>query len=194
MQVNPELDQLLYDRFGVTTEAFLAALRALPPLQQPRAAALTDAEAHLLDRADFTEDYEVLASVGIGTAGSAARLGVTAFTVNEVAVGLGVSVSRIRQKRLAKELWAINVADQWLYPALQFETGPDGPVRQVPGLNKVFQALPAGLHPVAVAGFLSTQQPALFRGRPMTPLQWLREGGAVHDVVAAAACIDWSAT
>ena len=31
MRANPELDQLLYDRFAITTDDFVAALKAPPP-------------------------------------------------------------------------------------------------------------------------------------------------------------------
>ena len=50
---------------------------------------------------------------------------------------------------------------------------------------------PADLHPVAVAGFLRTPQADLFQGRPMTPVEWLREGGDVDQAIAAAANTDW---
>ena len=117
----------------------------------------------------------------------------TAFTADEVATGLGVSASRVRQKRLAGELWAIPDGQTWLFPMLQFETGDNGgPARQVRGLDQVFKALPSDLHPVAVAGFLRTPQPDLFQGRPMTPVEWLRDGGDVDQAVTAAANADWS--
>ena len=66
-----------------------------------------------------------------------------------------------------------------------------GPARQIRGLDRVFEALPADLHPVAVAGFLRTSQPGLFHGRAMTPVEWLREGGDVAQAVAAAGGVDW---
>lgn len=33
MRANPELDQLLYDRFAITTDDFVAALKAPPPVR-----------------------------------------------------------------------------------------------------------------------------------------------------------------
>lgn len=79
-----------------------------------------------------------------------------------------------------------------MFPALQFEaSGNGGPARQIRGLDRVFKALPADLHPVAVAGFLRTPQPDLFHDRPMTPIEWLREGGDVDQAVDAASQIDW---
>ena len=119
-------------------------------------------------------------------------MAVTAFNAEEVAAGLGITASRVRQKRLAGELWAIPDGKTWVFPVMQFETSADGgPRRQVRGLARLFQALPDDLHPAAVAGFLRTPQPDLFHDRSMTPLEWLRDGGDVDQAVAAAVGIDW---
>jgi hypothetical protein len=191
MPTNPELEQLLQDRFDITTTDFVVALKVLPA-SRPWAASLTDDEARLLDDADFVEDRDAFVAAGTEIAGHRAHLAVTAFTADQVATGLGVSASRVRQKRLAGELWAIPDGQTWLFPMLQFETGDNGgPTRQVRGLDQVFKALPADLHPVAVAGFLRTPQPDLFQGRPMTPVEWLRDGGEVDQAVTAAANADW---
>jgi hypothetical protein len=191
MAPNPELEQLLQDRFDITTSEFVAALKFLPA-SRPWAASLTEDEARLLDDADFAEDRDAFVAAGTELAGHRAQLAVTAFTADEVASGLGVSASRVRQKRLAGELWAIPDGQTWVFPVLQFETGDDGgTTRQVRGLDRVLKALPDGLHPMAIAGFLRTPQPELFAGRPMTPVEWLREGGDVDQAVTAAANTDW---
>jgi hypothetical protein len=191
MPTDTELERLLHDRFEVGTVDFVAALQTLPAIR-PSAAALSADDARLLDEADFTEDHDALVTVGTATAGHAARLAVTALTADEVATALGVSASRVRQKRIAGELWAIPDGNTWLFPVLQFESDASRrPGRQIRGLDRVFKALPPGLHPVAVAQFLTTPQPGLFHGRPTAPLDWLREGGDIDDVVDAAAGIDW---
>jgi hypothetical protein len=191
MTVNSELDQLLRDRFDISTSDFVAALKVLPALR-PWAASLTDEEARLLDDTDFTENRDALLAAGTEIAGHVAQLAVTAFTAGEVASGLGVSASRVRQKRLAGELWAIPDGQSWVFPVLQFETNANGgPSRQVRGLDRVCKALPSDLHPVAVAGFLRTPQLELFQDHAMTPVEWLRGGGDVEHVVAAAASSDW---
>ena len=187
MSVEHELEQLLHDRFEITPADFVAALRQLPA-SRPWAATLTESEAHLLDDADFTEDREAFVAAGAETAGHAAHLAATAFTAAEVATGLGIGASRLRQKRLAGELWAISPMGQsWVFPVLQFETeDTGGPTRQVRGLDQVLRALPGDLHPVAVAGFLRTPQPELFHDRSMAPIEWLRGGGDIDRAVAAA--------
>lgn len=191
MPAHPELEQLLRDRYAITTTDFVAALKALPSLQ-PWAAALTENEARLLDAAHFPEERDADLAAATEIAGHAAHLAVTAFTADEVAAGLGVTTSRIRQKRLAGELWAIPDGQRWVFPILQFEVTADGgPGRQIRGLDQVFKALPGGLHPIAITGFLRTPQPDLFHNRPMAPLEWLRDGGDIATAVAAAANTDW---
>jgi hypothetical protein len=192
MGASSELDQLLHERFEISRADFVAALRTLPAVR-PWATTLTPDEARLLDDADFREDAAAYIAAGAEIAGHAGRLAVSAFTAEEVSSGLGISDSRVRQKRAAGELWAIADGQSWLFPLSQFDidekTGR--PVRQVRGLAQVFKALPADLHPVAVDGFLHTPQPDLYHGRAQSPLDWLRDGGDVAAVVAAATTVDW---
>ncbi len=191
MPAHPELEQLLLDRFEITTTDFVAALKGLPALR-PWATALTENEARLLDEANFPEDRDAYLAAGTEIAGHAAHLAVTAFTAEEVASGLGVTSSRVRQKRLAGDLWAIPDGQSWVFPILQFETTAEGgPSRQIRGLDQVFKALPPGLHPIAIAGFLRTPQPDLFHNRPMTPVEWLRDGGDIGQAITAASNTDW---
>ena len=60
------------------------------------------------------------------------RLYSTALTATDVASGLGVNDSRIRQRRLNHTLWAIDDGGSWVYPVVQFEfvdTGNAAPAR-----------------------------------------------------------------
>lgn len=191
MSGTTELEQLLQDRFAISVPDFVAALKEHP---SPRrgAAALTEYEAGLLDEVGFAEDFGAFVASDAEAAGQAARLAVTAFTAEEVAAGLGISASRVRQKRLAGELWAIPDGRSWVFPVPQFETGDSGgPTRLIRGLDRVLAALPADLHPLAVAGFLTTPQGSLYIDRAVTPLEWLRAGGDVGEAVAAAGSVDW---
>lgn len=188
-----ELDQLLHERFDISRDEFVAALRTLPAVR-PWASTLSESEARLLDDADFREDPEAYILAATDIAGHLGRLAVTACTASEVATILGISASRVRQKRLARELWAIPDGQSWLFPVAQFDTHPQtgSLFRQVRGLSEVFKALPEDLHPVAVAGFLQTPQPDLSdAGRDRAPLEWLRDGGPVDAVIAVAQAADW---
>lgn len=120
-------------------------------------------------------------------------LATTAFTAKQVAAGLGIGDEAVEQMRLDRALWAIQAGRSWRFPAAQFDvdTMARQPIRQVRGLAQVLVALPADLHPVAIGGFLSTPQPDLWNGRALTPLAWLRSGGAIEAVVRAAQAADW---
>lgn len=189
-----ELEQLLQDRYAISVPDFIAVLKDYPA-PSTETVALTEHEARLLDEAGFTADFGAFVVSDTGAASEVARLAVTAFTAEEVAAGLGISASRVRQKRLARELWAIPDGRSWVFPVPQFETDDSGaPTRLVRGLERVLAALPADLNPLAVAGFLATPQGSLYTDRAMTPLEWLRAGGDVGEAVAAAGAVDWYTT
>jgi hypothetical protein len=161
-------------------------------LRHSDAASLSDDEAALYDAADFAEDEQAYARVTLEAAGHTARLLSTAYSAGEVADLLGVSDSRVRQRRADRTLWAIEDAGGWVFPALQFED-VDGRRRQIRHLDQVLPAIPTDIHPLAVARLLSSSQPDLVvDAHPVSPLQWLRDGGdlrAVRKIVDAA---DWA--
>ncbi|MDV6979856.1 DNA-binding protein [Mycobacterium intracellulare] len=189
-----ELDVLLYQKFRLRREDMLAALKTLPAIR-PWAAELSQDEARLLDDAGFTEDPGAYARVAADTVAHLALLVNTAYSAREVAAALNVNESRVRQRRLARTLWAINDNGAWVFPALQFETDPQTglPHKQIRGLDRVFAALAPNLHPVAVAGFLRTPHPDLsLQGSPVHPLEWLQSGGDVDPVLRLVEAADWA--
>ena len=189
-----ELDVLLYQKFRLRREDMLAALKALPAIR-PWAAELSADEARLLDDAGFTEDPDAYARVAGDTVAHLALLVNTAYPAREVATALNVNESRVRQRRLARTLWAIDDNGAWVFPALQFETDPHTgrPYKQIRGLDRVLAALAPNLHPLAVAGFLRTPHPDLaLRGRPVHPLEWLQSGGDVDPVLRLVEAADWA--
>jgi hypothetical protein len=102
--------------------------------------------------------------------------------VAQVAVRLGVTRARVRQRAAERTLLAIREDDEWRFPRAQFAEG--APIRGLPAVNL---ALPADLHPVAVWSFLSEPTTDLSVGdRPASPLEWLRSGGAPEPVAAIA--------
>lgn len=184
MMAIDELEELLKDRFNLQRSDLLTALRSLPA-QRTGAAELTAEEADLLDRYGLVEDAPAYARAAAEVITHTARLVSTAYSAAEVAAALGVNDSRVRQRRLAGTLWAIDDGN-WIYPALQFDTDQNTgrPTRQVRGLEQVFPRLPADLHPAGVAGFLVTPQQGLsVDGRPMSVLQWLGSGGRIEPVL-----------
>lgn len=190
-----ELDELLLDRFHLRRSDVIAALKTLPA-QRPWAAALSADEARLLDAAGLVENPDAYAEAAAEATADMARLYGTAFTAAEVRDGLGVSDSRVRQRRLGHTLWAIDDAGAWVYPALQFEiTGKGRTLKSVRGFDEVLPALlTRGLHPTAVARFLTMPQPELrIGGQPASVRDWLMHGETVEPVLALIEIGDWAA-
>lgn len=188
-----ELSRLLHDKYDLRIADLVVALKAMPD-GRPSAANLPQRDAALLDQAGFTGDPEAYARVTIGTVAHTALLIATAASTREVATALGVNDSRVRQRRIARTLWAIDNNGSWVFPVLQFESDPRiGATGQIRGLDQVLSALPRDLHPVAVAGFLRTSHPDLaLDDCPRTPLEWLRSGGDVAPVLRLVEAADWA--
>jgi hypothetical protein len=183
-------------KFDLSRADILAALSTMPAIR-PGAAQLPEADARLLDQAGLPEDPDAYAVVASDVVAQTALLLHTALTTHAVASALGVSDSRVRQRRMDGSLWAINAKGRWLFPLMQFDTDPETgeAMGQIRGLDLVFRALPREMHPVAVAGFLRTPQPDLtVHERPLSPVEWLRNGGGVAPVVLLAQAADWASS
>lgn len=192
--VDTDLDELLRDRFGMARKDLVSALRTLPA-QRPWAARLTEGEAQLLDAAGFTENPDDYAQVAADATAHMARLYSTACSAAEVARVLGVSDSRVRQRRLAHTLWAIDDGGSWVFPWPQFHRTQSDVVEFIRGLERVFPLLLSrGLHPTAVAGFLESPHPQLsVDERPSSVTQWLLHGEPVEAVLELLELADWTA-
>jgi hypothetical protein len=193
-----ELDQLLLDRFNLDRDDLIAALKTLPA-HRPGAATLTAEQARLLDNAGFGEDHEAYAEIAADVIEGTAQLYRTSHTAADVAQGLGVNGSRIRQRRLARTLWAIDDGGTWVYPATQFELvdaarGRTAALKQVRGLDQVLpHLLPLNLHPMALARFLLTPQPELrIDGQPSSVRTWLLHGESIQPVVDLIEIGEWA--
>lgn len=186
-----DLGEMIAQHYAISGADLAEALQSLPAIR-PDAAALSDADAALFDESDFAEDDRAYARITMETLSRVARLINTAYSGGQVAELLGVNESRVRQRRADRTLWAIQDRGGWVFPALQFEdeAGRRGQVR---GLDQVLQALPTDLHPVSVAGFLTTAQPDLrVDGQAVSPLDWLRSGGDIRLVLTVAEAADWA--
>ena len=192
--VEDELERLLADRLGLNRADLITALKLLPA-HRPGAAALTVDQARLLDSAGLGEDPQAYAELAADSITRTAGLINAGYTAAEVADGLGVNESRVRQRRLARTLWAIDDGGRWVYPAVQFEERARGKPRLkvVRGLEQVLPALPSDLHPTAVATFLLAPQPELaIGGRPNSVREWLLSGGSVEPVLALTDVEEWA--
>lgn len=193
-----ELDQLLRERFDLGRADLIAALKTLPA-HRPWAATLTASEASLLDAAGLAEDRDAYAEIAADVTAHMGRLYSTAYTAAQVASGLSVTDSRIRQRRLDHTLWAINDGGTWVYPAVQFELVDNGrgaplSLKHVRGLDRVLpHLLSKDLHPTAIAGFLLTPQPELrIDGQPRSVREWLLHGEPEDSVLNLIDIGDWA--
>lgn len=120
------------------------------------------------------------------TAARAAVMLAQAKTTAQVAQALEVSAARIRQRAVARTLYAIRDGGEWRFPSWQFDPEADG---EIPGLALVIPALSPRLHPVAVHRFLTEPSPDLeIDDQPVSPLSWLATGGdpgPVADIAGA---------
>ena len=108
-----------------------------------------------------------------------ARLRSESYTAEEAATTLAVSVGRIRQRLTSSppSLYGIKVGGDWRIPKFQFDDG-----QLIAGIESVVGRLRAELNPVAVWRWFTTANPDLpadeDQSRLLTPLEWLRTGGA----------------
>lgn len=207
---------LLNRTFGVNEAELMQALKMLPADQSPLLVALrrithgvprvpdassmlTESQVSLLERGGLRMGGNTASAAIAATelVAAHATLVTTAYTTAQVAEMLGVRDSRVRQRRADRTLWAIQSGNEYLFPAMQFidfQFVTDSPRRsQIRGLDRVLPALPESLHPLSVAGFLTTPQPGLIRkGELVTPLEWLSTGGDPQPVLDAAHTVQWA--
>jgi hypothetical protein len=120
------------------------------------------------------------------TTADVAALVQTSLSVPDVAALLDVDASRIRHRLADREMYSIRVGRSHRLPAWQFYGG-----RPLPGLRDVLGALPRGLHPATVEGFMSTpQEDLVLHGMTTTPRHWLAHGGDPLPVAALARGFD----
>ncbi len=96
----------------------------------------------------------------------------------------GRDESRVRHRLRVGGLYAVPSGRRGhRFPAWQFHAG-----QPLPGLQSVLAALPDGLHPLEVVGFMSTPQPELVvEDKQVAPREWLIGGGDAARVVVLAA-------
>jgi hypothetical protein len=108
----------------------------------------------------------------------------TRLTTAEAAALLKVDVSRVRQRLREGSLLGVDYDGERRLPRFQFERG-----LVLPGLREVLAALPGGLNPLDVAEWILSPNPDLESDRdatPLSPREWLLNGGAVDRVVVLA--------
>jgi hypothetical protein len=185
----------LLGEFGVTSSEseFVAALRtALNREARAGTVTLTDPEAAVLAAHSGVDAAEAAASsapkrVAVDRARIEFDLLRRSYTVGDIAAKWGVDTSRIRHRVRNKALYGVRVGRALRLPEWQF----DNDLRPLAGLGPLLDALPDGIHPREVEGFMTTPQDELrLRGRKVSPRDWLLSGGNPDRVVAHAADLD----
>jgi hypothetical protein len=181
------LRDVLAERGVTVTEAELADIarqNLAGGLFDPRSTALPGEESAIYAAAGMVGDIDAYRHQVIDNVLDYARLVSESEPVVDAASRLGVNRSRIQQMITSRAVWAIQDArGRWVLPCVQFA---DGDV--LPGWSTVARALPAGLHPLEIIGFLTTPQPELgIGGRARTVLDWLRTGGDATEAARLAA-------
>lgn len=99
---------------------------------------------------------------------------------NEDAVRASVSEGR---------LYAIELSGQLRFPTWQFDVG--SPTKLLPGLAEIIRVITPRWRWQIVAGFMSTPQSSLVAEGRKTPVEWLRDGGAISEVTQIVEAGDW---
>lgn len=149
--------------------------------QAPKGGALTQGEA------DFVEKFGGLSDSGGERfseliAAQAAKDARAFLGTEEVASLLGISDSRVRHRRLAGDIIAYRSGRDLRFPRWQFAPTGKG-TQMLPHATQVAKAAES-MHPAELAGRMTTPQRSLIlNGNPVTPAQWLAEGGPIEHAV-----------
>jgi hypothetical protein len=174
---------------GLSEEDVAQMLRqALEAGAHRGAATLTADEAAFLEAHAGVAGYDpdkALDVRGIVTARLEVEMSVvaTSCSTEELAGRLGIDGSRVRHRARDGSLYSVRVGRSLRFPRWQFDDG----LRTLPGLSTVLAALPKGLHPAEVEGWVVNPNPNLvIDGDVVSARDWLLRGGEVGRVLELA--------
>lgn len=174
--------------YGIDEQDLVDAISAR--LSPTASAGLPASVQELLEQGglDFADSDAVAHTVAAQAVAQETELLAGAVTVQEAAVRMEVSASRVRHLVADKQLVAIRTSRRLLLPAWQFDD--DGkPLR---GLRDVLKHARSPEHPLAMQAFMTTPQNELqVDGRVMTPREWLISGGKPDDLAELLAGDVW---
>ncbi|MGM7672118.1 hypothetical protein [Microbacterium sp. A93] len=162
--------------------------------RQPRGGALSQEQVNFLitsgafTSAEFVDTETHVAGGGLAREEREAQLAslLDTSSATEVAQMLGIDDSRVRHRQSKGLLYAFLTGGKRRYPLWQFTGNSTQPV--LPGLAAIVEAIPEGMHPASVEGFMSTPQEDLRMDSgsssvAVTPIEWLLKGGDIKMVV-----------
>jgi len=106
------------------------------------------------------------------------------YTTKEAAAVLGVTEREVRRRAARRRLYGFKWKGAWRLPKFQFVEGGT-----VPGIEVVFQALPAHSSTVGVCSWMTHPSPNCYdevEGRALSPREWLLRGHPVNRLVTIA--------
>lgn len=172
--------------FGVGEDEFVDALsRDLRSAPDPSASRLTEAEASLLeDHGGITspvgDDVSIRKATLRSSSSNLAEQTRESLSVQQAAKLLMIDGSRVRHRVRDRALYAFKIGGGLRLPTWQFHRHDS-----IPGLRAVLAVLPAELHPLEVAGIMTTADADLtVDDEPTSPREWLLGGGDVRAVGA----------
>jgi hypothetical protein len=169
--------------YGVGEDEFVAELsRQLRAEPDATASRLTEREESLLrehgDLEPVDDARAVRKSVLRSASSNLAEQTRESLSVEQAAELLLVDGSRVRHRVRDRALYAFKIGAALRLPTWQFDRH-----ESIPGLRAVLAAMPAELHPLEVAGFMTTPDRDLaVTDRPTSPRDWLVGGGDVAVV------------
>jgi hypothetical protein len=190
MKGSPKSDVLYFQAHGLTAVAPETLNKALAlaidqmhmSLYGDSVTDLTAAEASVLQAGGFDLKESANNDPLAGTATVFATLISTGLNTKDAAKRLGVQNTRIRQMLTERMLYGFHINRRWKIPEFQF-----GANALVPNIGRVNAALNPDLHPVAVYQWYVTPEASLeMKGRPLSPLAWLKAGYPVEPVLQSA--------
>ncbi|MFW0790770.1 hypothetical protein [Gordonia sp. CPCC 205333] len=159
-------------RFPLTRDQLAEVLDTLADDTSPPSAALSEADAAVLDAAGFSERPGALTTATVARDIQMQQLVAESLTVNDAAERAGVSTARVRQRLAARTLWAYKWGTRRLLVPAQFT---DDAV--VPGIDAVVSRIRPDAHPLEVQSLLTLPQPTLAVGsEPASIVAWLLSG------------------
>ena len=144
-------------------------------MSEPIGRALSEGEVAALQGGglDMTAARPGEGGLGSATALDVAELMDDVLRVTDAARDLQITESRVRRMLRDRALFGIKDGRGWLIPAVQILDR-----RPIHGLPRMLRALPDDLQPIEALVWLTTPEADLeVRGRAMSPLEWLRDGG-----------------
>lgn len=171
--------------YGVPEDEFVDELsRDLRSAPDSSASRLTESEESLLQQhggisGTVNEDSSVRKATLRSSSSNLAEQARESLSVEQAAKLLMVDGSRVRHRVRDRALYAFKIGGGLRLPTWQFDRQDS-----IPGLRTLLAMLPAGLHPLEVAGFMTTPDVDLrVDEQPVSPREWLVGGGDVRVVV-----------